>query len=189
MSTPVDLLALRITAFTVRGGTLELTYEVRNESPHRMFLINRLLRRTPDGLRIDPDLVYARVRPGPLLELSKQLIAIPEELDVEVPEVPCLTPVEAGGEFAETVRVPVPVNAHDPYLPQPSGDTIATVERAAWTLGYVIEQAPLPASEQELATGGRAWRMNYGDLVGPQRTQTVEADDVAVPTIIDLDAA
>jgi len=187
MSAPADRLALRLTAFEVTGATLELAYEVRNESPHRLFLVNRLMRRTGDGLRIDPDLVYAHMRPGPVLELGKHLIPIPDDLDVEVPEVPGLTPVDAGGRFAETIHVPVPVGAHDPYVPQHSGDAIATVERAAWTLGYVTEETPLPAYEQDLATGGRAWRMDYGDLVGLQRTQTVDVDDVAVATVIDID--
>jgi hypothetical protein len=189
MSTPVEHLALRLTALAIKAGALELSYAVRNESEHRMFLVNRLLRREPDGLRPDPDLVYAHVRPGPALALSKQLIAIPDDIDVEVPEVPCLTPLEAGEEFAETVTVPVPVSAYDPYDPQPSGDSLAIVEQVIWTLGYVVEASPLPVSEQELATGGLAWRMDYGPLILEQRTESVTADGVEVPTTIDLDAA
>jgi hypothetical protein len=184
-----NALSLRLATLEVSSDALELGYEVSNDSPHRMFLVNRLPRRSPQGLRIDPDLVYAHLQPGPVLELSKRLITAPEDLDVEVPEVPYLTPVAAGERFAETLRIALPVRPHDPYRAQPMADTAVTVDRLAWRLGYVVEDAPLPASEDELASGGRAWRMDFGELNMRQRLATLEIDDVAVPTVIDMAAA
>jgi hypothetical protein len=184
-----NALSLRLAAVSVSGDALELGYEVHNDSPHRVLLANRLPRRGAGGLRIDPDLVYAHLRPGPQLTLSKRLIAPPEDMDVEVPEVPYLTPVAAGGRFAETLRIPLPVRPHDPYRAQRVADAVVTVQRVAWLLGYVVEEAPLPASEDELASGGRAWRMDFGELNMRQRIETVEVGDVAVPTVIDIAAA
>ena len=184
-----NALSLRLSTLEVSSDALELGYEVRNESPHRVFLVNRLPRRSPQGLRIDPDLVYAHLQPGPVLVLGKRLIAAPEDLDVEVPEVPYLTPVAAGERFAETVRIPLPVGPHDPYRPQPIVDTVVTVNRLAWLLGYVVEDAPLPASEDELASGGRAWRMDFGELNMRQRLARLQVDDIGVPTVIDMAAA
>jgi hypothetical protein len=182
-------LSLRLPTLEVSSDALELGYEVRNESPHRVFLVNRLPRRSPGGLRIDPDLVYAHLQPGPVLALSKRLIKAPGDLDVEVPEVPYLTPVAAGERFVETLRIALPVRPHDPYRAQPTADTVVTVDRLAWLLGYVVEDAPLPASEDELASGGRAWRMDFGELNMRQRLATLQVSDVAVPTVIDMAAA
>jgi hypothetical protein len=178
--------SLRLPTLEVAGDTLKLVYEVRNESPHRVFLVNRLPRRSPQGLRIDTNLVYAHLEPGPVLALSKRLITAPEDLDVEVPEVPYLTPLAGGERFAETLRIPLPVRPHDPYRPQPAVDTVVTVDRLAWLLGYVVEDTRLPASEDELASGGRAWRMDFGELNMRQRLETVQVDDVPVPTVISL---
>ena len=184
-----NALSLPQPTLEVSSDMLELRYEIRNETPHRVFLVNRLPRRSPQGLRIDPDLVYAHLQPGPVLALSKRLIAAPDDLDVEVPEVPYLTPIAAGERFAETLRIPLPVRPHDPYRPQPMADAVVTVDRLAWLLGYVVEDAPLPVSEDELASGGRAWRMDFGELNMRQRLATAQVDDVAVPTVIDTAAA
>jgi len=189
MSSTASSLSLRLPTLAVSGDALELGYEVHNEGPHRVLLVNRLPRRGPQGLHIDPDLVYAHLQPGPVLALSKRLITAPEDLDVEVPEVPYLTPVAAGERFAETLRIALPLRPHDPYRPQPTTNTIVTVERLAWLLGYVVEDGPLSASEDELASGGRAWRMDFGELNMRQRLVTCEVGDVAVPTVIDPAAA
>jgi hypothetical protein len=183
-----NALSLRLPTLDVGSDALKLGYEVRNESPHRVFLVNRLTCRGPQGLRIDANLVYAHLQPGPVLALSKRLITAPEDLDVEVPEVPYLSPVAAGERFAETLRIPLPVRPHDPYRPQPTEDTVVIIDRLAWLLGYVVEDTPLPASEDELASGGRAWRMDFGELNIRQRLETVQLDDVPVPTVINLAA-
>jgi len=179
-----NALSLRLPTLELSSDALKLGYQVRNESPHRVFLVNRLPRRSPQGLVIDPNLVYVHLQPGPVLALSKRLLTAPENLDVEVPEVPYLTPVAAGERFAETLRIPLPVRPHDPYRPQPTVDTVVTVDRLAWLLGYVVEDSPLAASEDELASGGRAWRMDFGELNMRQRLETVEVGDVPVPTVI-----
>jgi hypothetical protein len=183
-----NALSLRLPTLELAGDALVLGYEVRNESPHRVFLVNRLPRRSPQGLIIEANLVYAHLRPGPVLALSKRLITAPEDLDVEVPEVPYLTAVAAGERFAETLRIPLPARPHDPYRTQPTSDTVVTIDRLAWLLGYVVEDAPLSASEDELASGGRAWRMDFGELNMRQRLATLEVGDVAVPTVIDVAA-
>jgi hypothetical protein len=184
-ASPATFLSLRRPTVAVSGDVLELGYEVRNESPHRVFLVNRLARRGPQGLHIDPDLVYAHLQPGPVLELGKRLITPPEDLDVEVPEVPYLTPVAAGERFAETLRIPLPVRPHNPYRAQAVADAAVTVDRLVWLLGYVVEEGALSASEEELASGGRAWRMDFGELNVRQRLTRCEVGDVAVPTLIE----
>lgn len=150
-------------------GALQLDYRVENATPHRVWLVNRLFHRRPAGFEVDPNVVYAGVGPGPVLYLCKQLIEVPEHLDVEAPEVPYVTPLPAGEAVRETVRVAQPVEPHDPYEPQERATEPYVVDQLVFSLGYVLEDEPVDAAATELATGGMQWRIRYDVLLARQR--------------------
>ena len=60
---------------------------------------------------------------------------VPDDLDVEVPEVPYLTELPAGGRFEETFRLAVPVAGHDPYVAPGAGS--AQAKRVRLEVGVV----------------------------------------------------
>lgn len=171
------------------GDVLQLTYRVENTTPHRAWLVNRLFRRRPAGFEVDPDVVYVGVDSGPVLHLRKQLVEVPEHIDVEAPEVPYVTPVAAGESFEETVRVPLPVAPHAPYEPQDRADQAYVVEQLVFSLGYVLEDDPVDAAPTELKTGGMQWRIRYHVLAARQRLKVAGPVDAKVKTVVAAPAA
>ena len=183
MSAQADI-TLELEEVSASGDALEIAYRVENATPHRAWLVNRLFHRRPAGFEVDPDVAYVGVDPGPVLHVRKQLIEVPEHIDVEAPEVPYVTPLAAGGSFTETVRLAQPVEPHDPYEPQDRADRPYVVERLAFSLGYLLEDEPVDASATELATGGMQWRIRYHVLVARQRLKVAGPTEASVRTVI-----
>lgn len=124
-------------------GSLLLGYEFRNRSAHPAYLFNALQRTAPGGgLETTPDIIYSAAS-GEIVLLSKRIIPVPDDIDVERPEIPWCTRVEPGATFVERVAIPQPLVLHSPYnTPRhPHGDSAA-----AWfELGFFLATAPLDA--------------------------------------------
>ncbi len=153
-----DELSFSVDQVAFTEASLELTYSVTNGGSERAFLVNRLFNRTPDGFRVDSDLVYADVAEG-VLRLRKHMVEVPDEIDVEAPEVPYVTLVLSGGTFVETVRVPLPVRLKNPYLTQ------AATSASAIELHLGVVSSP----EAEPALVGDELRLSYRTVAREQR--------------------
>jgi hypothetical protein len=152
---------------------LALRYVVANDSDWPVWLVNGLFhRRGAAGFEVDPNLAYCHVANDVLL-LRKQLVEVPEDLDVEAPEVPYLSRLDAGEEFAEDLRIPFPVEPRDPYHPQPRASEPYWVNHVTFALGYVVDDDPIEPSRVTLAGGRQAWWASYSQLVTRQRIKTV----------------
>jgi hypothetical protein len=143
-----DGLEAKLSGAEVRDGVLYLDYAVHNRSPHGALLANRLFHRVPAGLRVDRNVVYTELAPGPVLIARKQFVDVPGDMDVE-PELPFLTSVPPGERFAETIELALPVPPRHPYAPQPEGPP-HEVESVALALGYLLEDEPSGAGGVEL---------------------------------------
>jgi hypothetical protein len=168
-----DGVSLIVTDVQITPSELAFTYRVTNGSGHRIYLVNRLFhRRGAAGFQVDPDVVYSSVEPGRLLTLRKQLAEVPEEIDVEAPEVPYVTPVDPGETFAETVHLAFPVRPHDPYQPQPEGEP-HLVSHFRFILGYLVASEPVAVAEVKSQAGEMLSRIDFADLRRGQRLKEV----------------
>ncbi len=167
----------------VRDGTLYLDYAVDNRSPYRALLANRLFRRVPEGFRVDRNVAYTELAPGPVLLVSKRFVDVPDDIDVETPELPFLTSVPAGGHFEETVELQLPIGPRHPYAPQPEGPR-HEVGAVAFALGYLLEDEPTGAGPFALAGGGVELRAEEAVLRTRQRVLTLGPASVSVETTI-----
>jgi len=123
---------LRVAARGERGA-LVLGYEFRNRSARVAFLFNVLHR----GADADANLIYAQSAGGVLL-LSKKIIPVPANVDVEKPDVPYVTKVEPGDTFREKLEVTVPVKLWAPYAGT-AGTAAEGMELDAWfELGFFL---------------------------------------------------
>lgn len=123
---------LRVAGRAERGA-LVLGYEFRNRSARVAFLFNVLHR----GAEADANLIYAQAVGGVLL-LSKKIIPVPADVDVEKPDVPYVTRVESGATFREKLDVPVPVKLWAPYKGA-VGTAAEGTELDAWfELGFFL---------------------------------------------------
>jgi hypothetical protein len=177
-----DGLEAELRGAEVRDGTLYIDYAVENRSPHRALLANRLFRRVPEGLRIDRNVAYAELD-GAALLVRKQFVDVPEGMDAEAPELPFLTAVPAGGRFAETLELALPVPPRHPYAPQPEGP-VQEVGQVALALGYLLEDEPLDVAPFALAGGGVELRAELPVLRMRQRVKTLGPAAARVPTTI-----
>jgi hypothetical protein len=163
-----DGLELELPEIASADQGLRLTYEVRNGSGQVAYLVNELFDRGSDGFRVDPDLVYCELGEDGTLYLRKQLVDVPDDLDVEAPEVPYLTRVEPDAIFAETVQLGFPIPPRDPYRPQSAAAEPVRAGRFVFTLGYLLEEEPIQVETVPLQSGSHL-RANYGDVRPLQR--------------------
>jgi hypothetical protein len=178
-----DGLEAELSGAEVRDGTLYLDYAVQNRSPHRALLANRLYHRVPAGFRVDRNVAYTELAPGPVLIVRKQFVDVPDDMDVEAPELPFLTSVPPGERFEETIELALPVPPRHPYAPQPEGPP-HEVGAVALALGYLLEDEPSGAGPFELAGGGVELRADEAVLRTRQRVRLLGPADVRVLTTI-----
>lgn len=177
-----DGVVLRIDQTTASATSLELAYTVTNGTGGAIYLVNQLFhRRGAAGFQVDRNLVYAAVGEDRTLSLRKQLIEVPEELDVEAPEVPYLTHLAAGTSYSEAIRVAIPVRLHDPYRPQTTDAPTDTASRVVFSLGYMEADPDVRVSEVDAPSGTHRWLVGYTDLLLRQRIKVAEPFSATVP--------
>ncbi len=179
-----DKVTLAVPAIEARSDGLTFTYTVTNGSHYRIYLVNQLFhRRGGSGFLVDPNLVYAEVDKNLTLYLRKQLIEVPEDLDVEAPEVPYVTPVAAVTSFAETVNMSFPIEPHDPYHPQPQAQAPYSIHQFSFSLGYLVEDMPVRVTEVSLPSGTKHWWIGYTNLLQRQRLKVIGPLQATMQTI------
>ena len=182
-----DGVSLALPAVAVASDALIFTYVAVNAGPDRVYLVNQLFhRRGAAGFQVDPNLAYAEVGQGPTLHLCKQLVRVPEDLDVEAPEVPYVTPVAPGSSFSETVRLAFPIGPHAPYHPQRRAKEPYSASQFTFSLGYLLEDEPVKAVEVTLRSGTRHWRIDYTELLLRQRLKVTGPIDASLQVIASM---
>jgi hypothetical protein len=99
----------------ISAGALLLRYGVQNRGARDVYLLNRLFSSSPR--RMSPDIAYVEVDPQTqLVHVFKGIPQIPPGASgPPVPMAPYVTPVRAGADFAETVRIALPVRVYRAY--------------------------------------------------------------------------
>lgn len=166
------------------SDTLIVSYTLHNAGVYPIWLVNRLFhRRGRVGFVVDPNLVYSAVDAQATLLLKKQWLPVPDDLDVEVPETPYLTPLSAGESFSEQLHLALPIAPHDPYRPQPCAEQPSLAERLVFVLGYVVAELPLAARQVRLASEVQEWQLPHAVLRQLQRLKVSAPIIAAVPTL------
>lgn len=152
-------------------GKLRISYEIATTGSLEIFLVNRLFRWTSAGLALEPDLIYTRLR-GQGLELVKACLPVPENLKVESPVVPFLSPVPVGGQWREVVLVDLPVSPLDPYdqlTPSPKPHWFKPV---SLSIGW-FEAGAVAVRSRESADGSLLYSADYEAVLAFQKILSV----------------
>jgi hypothetical protein len=156
---------------------LILRYLFHNYTGHDVYLFNRLYRMIEKGpvFNTDPNLVNIEDLPSGIL-VSKKIIAVPSDVDVEKPLIPCSSLVKSGASFIETIQLPLPLSIWTPYsghLGQASGPSI--VRKRAWfELGYFVSSTTSHLLAKSVRTKeGEAFYFNPFPIVN-QKTIEIE---------------
>ena len=144
-------MAPRLTTATVPDADLQIDvrpssqallveYRFTNRSRRTAFLFNVIHRAGPSGNR-EPDvnLVYVQLA-GDSVVLSKKIIPVPPDIDVEKPDVPYVTRVDPGQTFAETINAPLPLKLYAPY--ETSAAPVMGEAEVWFELGFFLAPDP-----------------------------------------------
>jgi hypothetical protein len=139
--------------FTIEAQELVLSYEVSNRSQQDIYLINRLYRSSPVW-ELNANIIYVyldtRTR---AVWLNKKIPDIPKGVLVNSPVAPFITPVRAGTNFREDVRIPLPLQDYRQYGYHAGGPS--TVARKTKPEANIYKQVYF--------TLGYYWRMEGAD--------------------------
>jgi hypothetical protein len=123
------------------GGTLAVVYRFFNDGARNVYLFNRLYTGIGnDGLyQTRRDLLNVEIDRTHII-LSKRIFGVPPDLDVERPNVPCVTLVRPKSHFEETIHLALPLKPVNPYhLPDDAHLAGPPLTPPLWfELGYFV---------------------------------------------------
>ena len=124
------------TTVEVRDNQLLIHYKIENQLSEPIYLVNRVSRWTRTGFSIDPSLVYTEIVNN-TLRLTKAYIDVPENIDVEAPEVPFLTEVAGGSQFEECISQALPLEPYHPYNQVKRSEAVRMFESVQLAIGWL----------------------------------------------------
>jgi hypothetical protein len=143
-------------SFAIEAQELVLNYEVTNRDRRDIYLINRLYRSMPVW-DMSANVIYVHLDAGnQTVWLNKKIPDIPKDVLVNSPVAPFITPVRAGSDFREEVRIPLPLQDYRQYGHYAGGPSLAAFraepervnyKRVYFTLGYYW---PLDGTKEEI---------------------------------------
>jgi hypothetical protein len=135
-------------------NALVLHYTFQNNTNQQVYLFNRLYKEIEQGplFDTDPNLVNIEILPKGLL-ISKKIVPVPPDVDVEKPLLPCSSLVKPGDRLSETIRLSLPLSAWTPYLDHPGEPPSQVIRRKAWfEVGYFVSSAASQSLAQPVRT-------------------------------------
>jgi hypothetical protein len=161
---------LRVKPVERTEAGLVLTYEVHNRGGQALWLLDRLFASGPTGsLRLDPDRAYVDLRDGQVA-VSRMLHPIPDDMLVEVPEVPAVTRVEPGQTVSRRAVLAVPLRKWLPYDQDSKEELpLESVRELRLRVGYLVEEPGLELYEAQDPAGGTYKSPSYGKAVKAQK--------------------
>lgn len=139
-----------------KAENLFIDYRVTNRLSKSIYLLNRIFQWTEKGLEIDPNFIYTELIDGKL-RLTKAFIPVPDDVLVEIPDVPYLSPVKGGAEFRENLHLKLPLEPFHPYYKVNRSNTVHSFDKAELAIGWLVEgsfdlrEGSTPDGEQILA--------------------------------------
>ena len=187
MTFPVNIqdeVSMTLASIKLSETILIFDYTIVNNSPYLIYLINSLFdRQGPAGFQVDSNIVYAKLAPGPILSLSKQLMVVPPESDIDTAEVPFVSLLESRWMMTESLRLPLPIAERVPSPLKEPVVEVTVIPQFTFTLGYVIEDQPLPLDEHTFPDGSRQLTVEYGALIRRQRLKRSAPVTAAIPAL------
>ena len=126
---------------------------------------------------LEPARAYVEFRDG-VLVLSRALMPVPDDLDVESPEVPCVRRLSPGETLTGELRVPLPPTEDVPYRKGGPVD-LATVRSVRLRIGYLPDAPDLRFHDAKDDKGRACRSPRYGSAVTGQ--QVAEAGPLPLP--------
>ena len=136
-------------------NVLVVQYNFQNDAGRDVYVFNRLYKEIVDGPVFDTDTNLVNVENlAKGILLSKKIIAVPPDIDVEKPSLPCSSLVKTGGRLSETIRLSLPLSVWTPYVGHtakaPPTDVVR--RRALFEIGYFVSNSGTQSLAQVVQT-------------------------------------
>lgn len=153
-----------------------LSYRVSNASPHDVYLVTPLTEFRDGRVQALSSRVYVYWDEIHNVHLTKRIWAVPEDIDVYLPEVPMLTKLPSGKIFEEQVQLPLPLKINFPYqFAADAGDNITRYpvqkmsQDLVFSIGYVsLERIDL-VNQLKRVDGQTYFSLPYGAIIENQQ--------------------
>lgn len=142
---------------TIQDAQLVLRFSFTNNTGDAVWLANDLPVTAGSGLKADSRAAYV-VPEGDGVTITRRVIAVPDDLDVEAPEAPGWQRVDAGQSYSGQLVVPWPLVERRPYARGPA-KAAPRHGKAYCEVGYVrAESKTAPRYSDGLASRQRLAR-------------------------------
>ncbi|MCP3166083.1 hypothetical protein [Myxococcus qinghaiensis] len=161
---------LKVESVTSGPEGLAVAYAVRNATSQAVLLVDGLPEWGPTGyVGLAPERAYVDLS-GDTALLLRQLVPVPQDTDVEAPEVPALSRVEPGATASRRLVVPLPLRTSMPYASGPEVTReLSTVRELRLRVGYVPEAADLRLHGTTESAGLTYRTAEYGQVLTRQQ--------------------
>lgn len=162
---------LKVESVTSGPEGLAVTYAVRNATSQAVLLVDGLPEWGPTGyVGLAPERAYVDLS-GDAALLLRQLVPVPQDTDVEAPEVPALSRVEPGATASRRLVVPLPLRTSMPYATAGSEVTreLSAVRELRLRVGYVPEAGDLRLHGTTESAGLAYRTAEYGQVLTRQQ--------------------
>lgn len=122
---------------------LALHLSFTNQTGHAVWLAADLPVPSGSGVKADPAAAYVLKEEGGAV-VSRRLVVVPEDLEVESPETPGWVRVENHGHYSGTIVVPWPLMERAPYARNQRGGEALPAGKLYCELGYLPADTPQP---------------------------------------------
>ncbi|MHA7777140.1 hypothetical protein [Roseibium sp. M-1] len=163
---------LTVTIKTITAAYIAMSYQVTNTEPADIYVADLLYRSAAGGsLSVDPQLAYVMPQDDGTLYLGKFLMAIPNGMKVESPDLPYFRRLAPGETVSGEIVISNPASPYHAYQSFKLGETPVAVTRFVVQVGY-IRGSDLKPGEATLTPAPHAgpdlFTPDYGMALGYQ---------------------
>lgn len=171
---------LRVKSVERTEAGLVLTYEVHNRGGQALWLLDQLFESGPTGsLRLNPDKAYVDLR-GSSVVVSRMLHPIPDEVLVEIPEVPAVTRVEPRQTVSRRAVLAVPLRHWLPYDQDSTKELpLEGVRELRLRVGYLMDEPGMELNAAKDSEGSAYKLPAYGKALKAQKI--LDSGPLSVP--------
>ncbi|SET53913.1 hypothetical protein [Stigmatella erecta] len=169
---------LRIAGVSRTQNALVVRYSLHGEGKAPVWVLDQLFRSSPAGhYHLEPERAYVEARDGVLI-LSRALRKVPDDVDVESPEVPCVRRLAPAETLTGEIRVPLPLQEDLPYHKGGPLD-VAALTSVRVRVGYLVDAPDLRFREAKDDQGRVCRSPRYATAV--TRQQFAEVGQLPLP--------
>jgi hypothetical protein len=171
----------------IDAASLELCYTLQNQAQQNAYFFNLLY----DGIneqgvyKTDRNLVYVEFKDSQVT-LSKKIIPVPADIEVEKPVLPCTTLVRPAQRFEENITIRLPLRPWTPYFKPGDAALKATpVLRQVWfEIGFFVAPKQSDSLAKTVQTTNGPSLYFYPFPVSGQRLLRVGPLPSALPVLV-----